>query len=415
MKNFYIILMFMLMNSLLTAQAVTVDNNASMTTTSGSPSVTTFTLPFTVSANNNRFLLVCVTNTVNAASPTVTFNSISMIQLSTRQKGGLRVTTYYLILGSSASATTADIVATGTTNMKNIGAISFYNVQQSTPYDGQVSNDIQAISGALPSTFSLTVSSRSDDMLCDCVATGAVNGATGLTADAGQTVEANNLSAGTQVIMGMSISAGASPNVVMGWTINGTLGTGQAVFHGVNIRSVNAPLPVELTYFRGQSVKNGHQLLWQTASELNNKGFYTQRSKDGAKWQDLAFESGKGTSLKTHNYEWIDKDPMLGYNYYRLKQVDYDGRFKYSPVILIIEGRNDKILVYPNPTSGDLFYEYDDFKSLKRIQLYDATGKLLQETTTINGQFSIAHLPSGLYWFLIETNNGHFYERIVKQ
>jgi hypothetical protein len=407
--------MLMLMNSLLTAQAVTVDNNASMTTTSGSPSVTTFTLSFTLSANNNRFLLVCVTNTVNANAPTVTFNSIPMTQLATRQKGGLRVTTYYSVLGSSASATTADIVANGTTNMKNIGAISFYNVQQSTPFDGQVSNDIQALSGVLPSTFSLTVSSRIDDMVCDCVAGGGVNGATGLTADAGQTEEANNFSAGTPVIMGMSVKAGTSPNVNMGWTINGTLGTGQAVFLGVNIRSTNAPLPVELTYFRGQSVKNGNQLLWQTATELNNKGFYTQRSKDGAKWQDLAFESGKGTSLKAHNYEWIDKVPMPGVNYYRLKQVDNDGSFKFSPVIVIIEGRNDKILVYPNPTSGDLFYESDDLNSVKRIQLYDATGKLLQETTNISGQFSIIHLPSGLYWFLIQTNNGHFYERIVKQ
>jgi trimeric autotransporter adhesin len=188
------------------------------------------------------------------------------------------------------------------------------------------------------------------------------------------------------------------------------------VLLGVSIRSVSAPLPVELTYFKGQAIKNGNQLLWQTASEINNKGFYIQRSKDGAKWQDLAFEAGKGTTLTAHNYEWVDDTPLLGHNYYRLKQVDNDGSFEFSPVILIIGAKNNnKTLVYPNPTSGDLFYESDDLKSVKRIQLYDVTGKLLQETTSINGKFSISHLPAGLYGFLMETTNGNVYERIVKQ
>lgn len=111
MKNILLLLAFVTISSHLAAQVVTVDNNASLTTTGGSPAVTSFTLPFTVSANNNRFLLVCVTNSINADAPEVTFNSVSMTQLATRSRGGLRVTTYYAVLGSSGSSTTAPQLA----------------------------------------------------------------------------------------------------------------------------------------------------------------------------------------------------------------------------------------------------------------------------------------------------------------
>jgi hypothetical protein len=427
MKSILLLLAFVALSISLVAQAVTVDNNASITTPTPNSSpananaVTTLTLPFTVSANNNRLLLVCVTNTVNADPPVVTFNDVTMTQVATREQGGNRATTYYAVLGSSASATTANIVADGTTvmnnNIKNMGAISFYNVQQSNPYDGQVSTSISELTTgqSLPSTISRTVSSRTNDMICDCMAAGSVTGMTGLTAFAGQTEKANNSSGGTNIRMGMSTRTGASPSVNAGWTINGTLGLGQAVYLAVNIRSVNAPLPVELTYFKGQTIKNGNQLLWQTASERNSKGFYIQRSEDGRKWQDLAFEPSKSTTLATHNYEWIDQTPLLGYNYYRLKQIDNDGRFHFSPVITITEGKKSQFLAYPNPTTGELFYESDDFKDIKRIHLYDATGKLLQATTLITGKFSIANLPSGLYALVIYTANGRQYQRIVKQ
>lgn len=427
MKIPFIIIMLTILSNSLSAQSVTADNNASITTPTpnstpvNNNAVTTLTLPFTVSANNNRLLLVCVTNTVNANPPVVTFNGTAMTQLATRQQGGNRATTYYLVLGSSASSTTADIVADGTTvgnnNIKNMGAISFYNVQQSNPYDGQVSTfTSQLTSGqSLPSTISLTVDSRSDDMVCDCMAAGSVTGITGLTAFGGQTEKANNSAGGTPVRMGMSVKTGASPNVNTGWTMNGTLGNGQAVYLAVNIRSVNAPLPIELTYFKGTAAKNSNQLIWQTATERNNKGFQIQRSGDAEIWQDLAFISGKGSTLTANNYEWVDNAPLIADNYYRLKQVDYDGSYTFSPIISIVGIVKDKVTIYPNPTSSDLFYEYDDLKAIKRIQLFDAVGKLIHETTNINGNFSVSHFPSGLYWLVMETNNGHIYERVIKQ
>ncbi len=414
MKKSTTILMLLMMSSHLVAQAVVINNRAGVGTTT---SVSVMTISsFQVPANNNRLLVACAVNTVNQNAPSVTYDGTTMTQIMTDVEGGLRTTLYYLVLGSNASATTANIVASGL-NITNLGAISFHNVNQGTPYDGQTTNPLFATGMAtVPTTSSVNVASSSNDMVCDCIGINA-NGLTGIAANAGQTQEVQTTKTNSPVVyMGMSSQSGASPNVNMTWNFSTgtTLGTGQFVQHGINIRS-STTLPVALTYFKGQAIKNGNQLLWQTASEHNNKGFYIQRSKDGVKWQDLAFESGKGTTLMANNYEWVDNDLMLGYNYYRLKQVDNDGSFKFSPVILIIGGKNDKILVYPNPTSGDLFYESDDLKSVERIQLYDTMGKLLQETTNINGKFSIAHLPSGLYWLLIKTNNRNFYERIVKQ
>ena len=418
MKNFLFTLMAITASGILAAQAVTIDQTESATTTSGSPSVSNFTVPFTVSANNDRLLMVCVSNSVNASAPTVSFNSIPMLQLATEVEGGLRLTMYYLVLGSSGSETAANIIASGT-NMKNIGAVSFYNVLQSTPLGVPVSIAINPpVNVTFPSSFSLDVASQSNDMVCDCAALGVVSGATGISANAGQTGIANNISAGTQVIFGMSAKAGADPNVNIGWTIGGTLGiTGQAVHHGVNIFSVNSPVPVELTYFKGETLAdNSVQLLWQTASELNNEGFYIQRSKDGVHWKDLGFEPGYGTTVDVKDYVWIDTDPMSGANYYRLRQVDTDGTFEFSPVVLvqIVGSSNQKMVVYPNPSSGDLFYHLDDLNAVNRIQLFDGMGKMLQETTQIDGTFSIDHLPAGLYWFSAETNTGRLYERIVK-
>lgn len=411
MKTSFTIIMLMIMSSFLVAQSVAVSNTASI----GSLSTTSLTLSsFTVAANNDRQLLVCVTTSSGFSVSGVTFGGTSMTQIGTEERGGVRATMFYLVLGSSSSQTQGDIVATGS-NLKQIGAVAFYNVEQSNPYDGFVTTEMQATTGqTLPSTLSLNVSSRSNDLVCDCFA-GSANGLSSITADASQTGQINNTSPGTRIDLGISIKAGASPTVNMGWTLNGTLTTGQAVLLGINVRASNPPLPIELTYFKGQAVKNGNKLLWQTASELNNKGFYIQRSKDAVNWQDLTFESGKGTTLTANNYEWLDNAPLIGYNYYRLQQVDYDGSFKFSPVLLIRDGKKDKIVVYPNPSSSDLFYESDDLESVKRIQLFDAIGKLLHETTNIDGKFSITNFPSGLYWFVIETSNGNIYERIIKQ
>ena len=347
MKNLLTILILMMMSGSLAAQAVAVSNTGSI----GSTSITSLTLPsFTVSANNNRLLIVCVTTISGALVTGVTFGGTAMTNIGTEERGGPRATIFYLVLGSSASSTTGDIVATGS-NLKQIGAVAFYNVQQSNPYDGFVTTEMQAVTGqTLPSTISLNVASRSNDLACDFFA-GNANGATGITTDASQTERVNNTSPGTTVNLGISTEAGANPTVNMRWTINGTLTTGQAVLLGISVRSVNAPVPIELMSFDATNTEGGkNTLTWRTASEQDNKHFDIERSTDGNSFHSIGQVKGNN---KPSSYQYTDNQPFST-TYYRLKQVDYDGTATYSKVVSVTNKGGKALKVYPTLVSNGI-------------------------------------------------------------
>ncbi len=90
-------------------------------------------------------------------------------------------------------------------------------------------------------------------------------------------------------------------------------------------------IPVELTSFTGNVNNLGQVVLnWQTATELNNQGFEIERRTESSEFRTIAFVEGAGTVTETRNYSYIDKTADQGINYYRLKQVDFDGTFAYS-------------------------------------------------------------------------------------
>lgn len=412
MKFFYIVFGFLIMSSRLVAQPMS-DNNTQNVVANIVPSITISS--FMVPANNNRLLVVCTVNASNAAAPTVTFNGTTMTSAVTRSStSGLRSAMYYLLLGSNASATTASIVASGS-SLIHLGAISYHDVNQTDPTDGETSSSFSP--PGTTTSHTQTVTSRNNNVVCDCIGAFSPD-FVGFTVDPSQSQLFQGSLSSPKVNMGMSTKAGAS-SVPMTWSINDnnsfTGGTG--VHLGINIIWVNTILPIELTYFKGQVLKTGNQLLWQTNSELNNKGFYIQRAMDGIKWEDLSFVSGKGSSATINNYNWMDETPLSLTNYYRLKQLDNDGSFSYSPIISMGKKKTQGLLLYPNPTYDMLNYQYDDddLSQITRVQIYDATGKLMQQTKHINGSFSMQDLPSGLYLFVMNTNNGSLQQRIVKQ
>ena len=99
------------------------------------------------------------------------------------------------------------------------------------------------------------------------------------------------------------------------------------------------PLPVELTNLTATE-RNGQIVIkWATASESNNDYFVLERSHDGVRFSDIQMVPGAGTILEPRNYEYTDPYPAPGHNYYRLKQVDYDGSFSLSPIVSAYGGR----------------------------------------------------------------------------
>ncbi|HRH57930.1 MAG TPA: M64 family metallopeptidase [Chitinophagales bacterium] len=119
-------------------------------------------------------------------------------------------------------------------------------------------------------------------------------------------------------------------------------------------------LPVEMISFTGKAQDNNTTLLeWKTASEKNNDYFEIQHSKETIEWESIGTLRGNGFSNQPVSYSFIDENPYDGINYYRLKQVDFDGKFEYSYKIAVnfetplSKTKEQKFTVYPNPASGN--------------------------------------------------------------
>ena len=94
----------------------------------------------------------------------------------------------------------------------------------------------------------------------------------------------------------------------------------------------NNPMPVNLVSFNVKAVGSVIKLDWRTASEVNNAGFYIERSTDGFTWKDIGFLDGNATTSTVRYYAFGDETPMPGINYYRLRQIDFDGKTEYSRI-----------------------------------------------------------------------------------
>lgn len=170
----------------------------------------------------------------------------------------------------------------------------------------------------------------------------------------------------------------------------------------VTLEVMGLNLPVELVDFQAIE-KNGDALLtWQTASETNNSGFDILRSNDAKNWVAIGFVPGQGNSSQLVNYSFIDRPLAHGIFYYRLRQMDFDGKATLSKMRMVeiksIFGEGNIAKAYPNPVAlnGVLFLEPNkDLEGTIQYELFDASGKLLSvgEMEVFTGKISIV-LPS---------------------
>jgi hypothetical protein len=119
--------------------------------------------------------------------------------------------------------------------------------------------------------------------------------------------------------------------------------------------SGGSPLPVELISFVGWNDGDVNELEWVTATELNNELFVIERSADAINFVELGTVDGNGTTNYEITYNFTDFTPIQGVNYYRLKQIDFDGTFEYSSIIAVeVEGGVTKtsiVKLHPNPAN----------------------------------------------------------------
>ncbi|MBX7045162.1 MAG: T9SS type A sorting domain-containing protein [Ignavibacteria bacterium] len=184
--------------------------------------------------------------------------------------------------------------------------------------------------------------------------------------------------------------------------------------------NVDNLLPVELSSFTASVNVRNVKMDWVTTSEENNRGFDVERKALGTtSWSKIGFVEGKGNSTKSNNYSFSDLNLQSGKYNYRLKQVDYNGNYKYYNLLSLVEigvpTKYDMSQNYPNPFNPTTKINYDlPFDSKVSIRLFDITGRevatILNQTVPAGYQtvqFNAASLASGTYFYNIIAEGGN--------
>jgi hypothetical protein len=280
-----------------------------------------------------------------------------------------------------------------------------------------------ATSGSL--LFSITPQNGSDDYdfllygpNVTCSALGSptrcsdsyLGGATGLSntaVDVSENVEGDKWCAPLNVIAGQIYYL-----VVDEWT---NTGLGYSIsFAGSTATISCAPLPVTFLSFTAtySEEKKGVELKWATASEIDNSHFDVEKSMNGMDFQKITEVEGSGNSTSEHNYFAFDSRPYYTeINYYRLKQVDYDGNFDYSDIVaVLVEHPQAYFSVSPNPITRESKIYYNSLaEETWSCSIYNEMGltvfngkvKSLQGPNEMNVPFS--SLAAGVY--LVKMNS----------
>ncbi len=179
----------------------------------------------------------------------------------------------------------------------------------------------------------------------------------------------------------------------------------------------NTPVPVELTNFAAAVADNSVLLNWESTTEINNMGYEIERKvESNREWKKIGFVDGKGTSSETNRYSFNDNNPVGGTIFeYRLKQIDYDGSFKYfDPVEVHFTPSEYSLLQnYPNPFNPSTTIRFSVVKRENvSLKVYNAIGQevmLLLNKEFDPGfheiDFNAKGLASGIYFYQLEAGN----------
>lgn len=174
-------------------------------------------------------------------------------------------------------------------------------------------------------------------------------------------------------------------------------------------------IPVELTSFTAISNNGVVQLNWQTATELNNHLFEIERKTEASEYRTIGYVEGSGTTTEPKNYSYTDNTVVSGSYTYRLKQIDFNGTFTYSPEVEVEVapltfnlGQN-----YPNPFNPSTKIKYDVPEAGNiTLAVYNVVGEevaVLVNGYTEAGSFDVtfdaSNLPSGVYLYKLQSDN----------
>jgi hypothetical protein len=158
----------------------------------------------------------------------------------------------------------------------------------------------------------------------------------------------------------------------------------------------NNPLPIELLSFDVSATSRKVDIFWSTATEHNTDFFTVQKTIDGFNFQDVANVTAAGNSDALLNYATEDLFPFQGISYYRLKQVNIDGSYTYTPLRSVKYEGESVVQFYPNPSAANNMTVRSN-ESIDRLEIYEVNGKLVYDKSDLGTSFQIK-LDTGIYF-----------------
>ncbi|MCW8812730.1 MAG: T9SS type A sorting domain-containing protein, partial [Chlorobium sp.] len=212
-----------------------------------------------------------------------------------------------------------------------------------------------------------------------------------------------------------SISSDGSTLITSGKAVHARAFGNGGLAYNVFVDTSDSNIPVELESFTGKASDGNVTLEWTTATELNNRGFEIQRSI-GSEFQKIGFVDGHGTTTEPQSYSFIDRNLDAGSYNYRLKQVDFNGSFEYSPVVNVDVSAPSEFSLsqnYPNPfnpsTKIDFSIAVDSKVTLKVFNVLGQQVALLANEVLKAGlhslDFDATGFNSGVYFYILKAEN----------
>ena len=185
--------------------------------------------------------------------------------------------------------------------------------------------------------------------------------------------------------------------------LNGNSDVAFVAYNSKTVTVLTSPLPVTLGWFKGSVEQQQVRLKWQTQTEINSDRFVIESSMDGADFFAIDSVDAAGMSYNPVNYSYTQQQVKAGKWFYRLKQVDKNGRFTYSSVVTITynPAGSTSFIVYPNPTTDRVYINYNRASGSEHYRVLTMQGNVLSEKQVIAGSvqtmLDIKNMPAGTY------------------
>lgn len=418
MKQLFTIFIFLFWVFLQTALGQVVSDDNAIVAAQPSSSASSFTIDnFTVPLGNNVALLIASrTGDVETIS-NINFNGVdySTQNVGTGSIGNINSEIWAIPLGNvetPISNQTITISLSGSSARLGAFAATFKNVNQTTP----ANNFISEIDGDL----SIDITSSASNMVFDIIGSASTPN---FSANGSQIILINNAPVNPNGANKISGSYKLSSNTLetMSWSNSG--GSNNVIHLGVNIQWDVVGLPVEMTNFRAVQVNEKVELIWATASELDNDKFEIEESQGGQEFKKIGEVKGNGITTDEKNYLFKVDNPNNGISYFRLKQIDFDGGYEYSKVISINFKWESREVgeFYPNPSNlGMVNLDYSSQKDAEiKVSVFDMAGKLainqLRQVSvgSNNLAFDFSGLNKGIYFVRIGGEINPTYRKLI--